>query len=46
MHGNVKARVLDAQMSNTYRKTISKESVRSQLEIYNYFKSKYESKLH
>jgi len=44
MHGNVKARNLDAKMSNSYRKTISGESVRSQLEIYNYFKSKYDSK--
>jgi polyphosphate kinase len=44
-HGNVKARILDAKLSNKYRKT-SGESVRSQLEIYNYFKSKYESKLH
>jgi polyphosphate kinase len=42
-HGNVKARVLDSKLSNKYRKT-SGDSVRSQLEIYNYFKEKLHSK--
>lgn len=44
MHGNVKARILDSKMSNTYRKTLDGESMRSQLETYNYFKTKNESK--
>jgi polyphosphate kinase len=39
-HGNVKARILDAKLSNKYRKTETSESVRSQLEIYNYFREK------
>jgi polyphosphate kinase len=36
---NVKARILNNTQSNRYRKTNSKKSVRSQVEIYNYLKS-------
>lgn len=43
IQGNVKARTLDGQLSNDYRKTIG-EPVRSQLETYDYFKYKLEKK--
>lgn len=43
IQGNVKARTLDGQLSNDYRKTIG-EPVRSQLETYDYFKYKLEKR--
>ncbi|MCB9196116.1 MAG: polyphosphate kinase 1 [Flavobacteriales bacterium] len=43
IQGNVKARKLDGKLSNDYRKTVG-ESVRSQLETYDYFRRKLEKR--
>ena len=45
LNDNVKARVLDADLTNTYRKTGSDLAVRSQLETYYYTKRRLESSL-
>ena len=41
---NIKARVIDEQQSNRYKKTNSEKPVRSQVELNNYYKSRSESR--
>jgi polyphosphate kinase len=43
MRSNVKTRMLDAELSNTYRE-IKGEPIRAQLETYEYFRTKYAKK--
>jgi polyphosphate kinase len=42
MNDNCKARIISRDNPNQYRKTTSETPVRSQVEIYKYFKNKYE----
>lgn len=42
LNDNCKSRIISRENPNQYRKTTSEKPVRSQVEIYNYFKKKYE----
>jgi polyphosphate kinase len=42
MNDNCKSRIISRENPNQYRKTTSEKPVRSQVEIYNYYKKKYE----
>jgi len=42
MNDNCKSRIISRENPNQYRKTTTEKPVRSQVEIYNYFKKKYE----
>lgn len=44
LEDNVKARIIDEKQSNRYKKTNSSKSIRSQIELNNYYKAMSESK--
>jgi polyphosphate kinase len=40
LHDNVKARVINEKQENNYKKKTSKKAIRSQIELYNFYKNK------